>query len=337
MIKGLIHVLFVLFFSLSALFAGISTELEYHGPTEQLIKRDGWNKIYKNLKEMKIPLELIPFFDEIATHEDWGHIGYHGANQEFRIYQDIIRFTVEEILNIPIRDNFHFFRIPGDPELNLNTMKAFIAKWGKNIDNKTIARAKQLLSLNYSIYSNHDRSGSSSLYLFVKDRSKTDINYKKMLEPFFKSLGISTKNIKPLFAKAHEFLDSEGGILFRLEEISHLTHPKKIAYEFLDQQGYPCKAGGYKYGSYPISNHFERMMNELYVEKELDISPQLRLLMNNKYTLNPYSYLNIYRWDLYESEIIEAYETALRSMIREMQSDALKTTIFRAHLLKLWE
>jgi hypothetical protein len=111
--------LLILFFQAS-LTAGIPVQDKYLGPTEQLVKRESWNTIQKNLNKIKIPNDLIPFFDTIASNENWGHIGYHGATQDYRIYQDIIRLTVEEILGIPIRKDFQFLRIPGDSDLNLN-------------------------------------------------------------------------------------------------------------------------------------------------------------------------------------------------------------------------
>ncbi len=315
--------------------AGIPMEGPYLSPSEQLIRRETRLRIERKLNDMHLPLDLIPFFDSIASLEDWGHLGYHGANQGFRVYQDIIRFTIEELVGIPIREDFHFLRVPGDPDLNLNSMKEFENYWGK-IDNTSEKRAKQLLSMNFGIYSNFDVKGSCSVNLFVKDMSKTKINYAKILAPFFKDLGLPQTALSALFEIGHKWFDEEGGILLQVSERSHLDDISNEAYNFADTQGYPAKKRGYRYGTALLSNHFERLMTDQYVQKKLDISPQLRLLINTRYTLNPFSYLNIKRYDLYDSQTVSSYEEEMRNLIRSLPYDALQIEKFQQELLKQW-
>src|SRR5262245_23203487 len=157
----------------TTIFAGIPMTEKFIGPTESLVKRESWDRIKRKLLDMKISPELFPFFDSIAETEHWGHIGYHGSNQGFRIYQDIIKFTLEEIMGIQIRNNFHFLRVPGDPDLNLNSIDEFAIHWD-GIDEKNDLRPKQLISLNFGIYSNFDEKGSCSVNFFVKDKSKNE-------------------------------------------------------------------------------------------------------------------------------------------------------------------
>lgn len=332
----MIRALFLACFLQVSIYAGIPLQESYLSPTEQLIKRESWKKIDKELRKIKIPEELIPFFDLIAAREDWGHIGYHGATQDFRIYQDIIRIVLEELAGIPIRADFQFLRIPGDAELNLNTMDEFVEFWGKRIDNQSRLRAKQLLSLNYSVYSNYDHKGSSSICLFVKDKSKSEVDYAKALNPLFQELGLSTAVLKDLFKVAHKWLDGDGGILLRLSESSHLDNSHGEAYNFADWECYPCERGGYRYGKHLISKEFERMMSDEYVNHKVSIAPQLRLLLNNRYTLNPKSSLQVERWDLYDEGTIKAYEKDLRGKIRTLEFDSAKAKAYKKYLLKLW-
>jgi hypothetical protein len=328
--------LLILFFQAS-LTAGIPVQDKYLGPTEQLVKRESWNTIQKNLNKIKIPNDLIPFFDTIASNENWGHIGYHGATQDYRIYQDIIRLTVEEILGIPIRKDFQFLRIPGDSDLNLNSMDEFINYWGEDdIDNKTKLRSKQLISLNYGIYSNFDHKGSCSISLFVKDKSKSELDYAKQLNPLFENLGISTGALKELFRIAHKRLDGDGGILLRLSESSHLGDPRGEAYNFADEQSYPCKRGGYRWGSHLISKEFEHIMSKRYITHDVKIAPQLRLLVNNANTLNPYSSLSVERWDLYDTNTLETYEAEMRDYISNLKYSSFKVEKYKDKLMKIW-
>lgn len=284
---------------------------------------------------MEIPSEIIPYFSPIIDAEKWGHIGYHGANQGYRVYQDVIRLTVEKILEIPIRKDFQFLRVPGDADLNINSLKEFANRW-QTIDNKNEKRKKQLLSLNFGIYSNFDEEGSCSLNLFVKNKSKTIIDYSSALTPFFCSLGISTDHLKDLFAIARKWLDEEYGILIQISEHSHVNDPNNEAYNFADTYCYPSRKGGYPWDSQLISKHFENIMTDRYLESQLDIAPQLRLLINNRDALNPFSDLDVRRWDLYDSETIVFYEAEMREYIKHMKYDPIKVQMYRDYLLALW-
>jgi hypothetical protein len=332
--KKLITALFLQF--CLVLNAGVSTDIDYYGPTEQLIKRESWERIESKLNRMKISNELIPFFDSIAAQESWGHLGYHGTNQQFRIYQDIIRFTMEEIVSIPIRSDFQFLRIPGDPDLNLKTCEEFFDYWGKKVDNKSELRAKQLLSLNFGMYSNFDVEGSCSVMFFARDISKTKIDYSKFLNPFYNKLGIPLSDLKALFAIAKKWLDDDAGVLLQVSENSHLTDLNQEAFNLADILCYPAKKGGFVHGTRPISIHYGRILSDIYVNSDVDIAPQLRLIISNKTTLNPYSQLSIKRFDSYSPETIKGYEAEMKEYIRNMTFSEEKTQKYRDNLLNTW-
>lgn len=318
----------------AALFAGTPIIDKFKGPTEQLIKRESWPLIERNLSQMSIPKKHYTYFNKISRQENWGHIGYHGANQGFRIYQDIIRFIVEEILVIEVPHNFHFLRIPGDPDLNLNSIAEFKEYWGR-MDNRDSVRSKQLLSLNYAIYSNFDNRGSCSLNLFVKDKDR-EINFRQQLIPLFESLDIRLDAIDELLEIAARHLSGEGGILLQLIDNSHLSDHNGEAYNFADEQCYPSKRGGFRYDSYPLSDHIERIMTDQYVKHKLDASPQLRLLINNRYTLNPFSHLEIKRFDFYDEPTITMYEAEMRNYIKALSWDKEKAAKYKKKLMGLW-
>jgi hypothetical protein len=325
--------LFILCFVASAN-AACPMDDPYKGPTEQLIKRESWNRIERKLLDMKTGRQNFPLFNSIAAEEDWGHIGYHGASQSYRIFQDILKIVVEEILEIPIRDDFYFLRVPGDDDLNLNSIKEFNDYWGKL--NNHGKRAKQLLSLNFGVYSNFNVEGSCSLNLFVHDKSKNSINFINELKPFFDSLGLDKQVLSTLFNNAHKKLSGIGGVLIRITENSHVSYANNKAYNLADELCYPCKRGGHPYGSSIFSNHVERLMSPRYTSKEIDIAPQFRLLINNKVVMNPYSDFQIKRWDLYDPNVIASYETELRDSIKKLESDPAKVKAYRQKLLDLW-
>jgi len=332
-------IIFFFICNLALLQAGIPTStVEYYGPTEMLLARETREKIESFLLKQKVSNELLSFLDSIAAEETWGHIGYHGANNRFRFYQDVIKFTVEEILNIPIRDDFHFLRIPGDSDLNLNSIDKFIRFWGEEqIDNRDELRTKQLLSVNYSIYSNFEIRGCCSASLFARDASATEVDYVKELEPFYNNLGIKPQKLLKLLIVYKEWLSDTGGILLQISEDSHLNDSNQEAYNFADQQCYPAVRGGYRYDNNLISVHFRTVMSDDYINKAVNISDQLRLLLNTRRTLNPYSNLKIKRWELQDPKKIQAYEATMRKMIRGFKFDRKKVVKYRQLLMQKWK
>lgn len=326
-------------FNLTLLQAGIPTHtMEYCGPTEMLLARESREKVESYLLKLKIPTDLLSFLDSIAAEETWGHIGYHGATHSFRFYQDVIKFTIEEILAIPIRDDFHFLRVPGDPDLNLNSVESFIKFWGdEQVDNRDELRAKQLLSMNYSIFSNFQRPGSCSASLFARDRSAAQIDYAKELEPFYANLGIKAEKLQKLLKIYENWLTDTGGLLLQISEDSHIKDSNQEAYNFADKQCYPALRGGFRYDDQLISEHYRMAMTADYVNKAVNISDQLRLLLNTEKTLNPYSHLKIKRWDLQDPKKIEAYEAAMRKAIKNFKYDTKKVLKYRMLLTRKWK
>lgn len=323
----------------TTLYAGIPVSGDYLGPSQTLIQREGIDKIKKTLiTKQKIPQSLFPLFESIMKTEDWGHIGYHGANHGFRFYQDVIKITIEEIVKIPVKKDFQFLRIPGDVDLNLNTVDEFVDYWGvENVDNRNDMRSKQLLSLNYGLYSNYKISGSCSISWFSKDKSASQFDYAKELHPLYRKLGIDTNELKKLSAIANKWLgNGNGGVLIQLSEDRNLIEDTGEAYNYADILAYPAKRGGYRVGDKLISIHYETAMSTNYIKKKSIISDQLRLLMNNKYTLNPFSSLIVKRWDLNDKSKMKSYENELRKKIKSLKYDKNKASKFKNELLKQW-
>ncbi len=336
--KNFLSIIFLII-NFTLLQAGIPmSKVEYCGPTEMLVARESREKIETFLLKQEVPNDLWSFLDSIAAEESWGHIGYHAANHNFRFYQDVIKLTIEEILAIPIRDDFQFLRIPGDPDLNLKSIGKFIDYWGDDqIDNRDEIRTKQLLSMNYSIYSNFEQRGCCSASLFARDTSVIQVDYTKVLEPFYEDLGINIKKLQKLLEIYQEWLGDSGGLILQISEDSHLNDFNQEAYNFADKLCYPCIRGGFRYDDNLISVHLLTAMSVDYVNKAVNISDQLRLLLNTRHTLNPYSNLKIKRWDLQDPKKIEAYETIMRKAIRNFKFDRKKVTNYQQLLMRKWK
>jgi hypothetical protein len=78
-------------------------------------------------------------------------------------------------------------------------------------------------------------------------------------------------------------------------------------------------------------------MTEDYINKEKNISDQLRLVLNNQHTLNPYSHLKIKRWDQEKPREVTKYEKAMRAAIRDLQYSKKKWRKYNKYLLTTWK
>jgi hypothetical protein len=74
------------------------------------------------------------------------------------------------------------------------------------------------------------------------------------------------------------------------------------------------------------------MMTDSYISKDSEVAPQLRLLIDNRYTLNPYSNLVVKRWDLNDKERVAKYEAEMRKYIRNLKTDSKKVKEYKAKL-----
>jgi len=282
----------------------------YRPPTERYIGHYEWDKIANSMGP-HVSMVNRNLFDRISDREELGFVGYHGCSQEYRIFQDIIRVVIEEIIGISIRDDFEFFRIPGDPQFSYNNL----AEWGKSTMSST-----HFLWMNYAIYGNHQYLGSSSYYYFTANSSAHKYNFANIIKPLFSRLEMDMETIGSLFDIGREFLG--GGVIYQLFDMSHYD-PRKLHYELADSH---CSGFG---SNLPFSKIIAGTSSSGFALEN-------RMLMSNAYTLNPYSALVVKRFDSNEPEDVNTYMEKLRDAVRALHFSEEKTEIYRDELLLLW-
>jgi hypothetical protein len=293
----------------------IERKIQYRYPTERFIDAHSWESIYSGLKSLGVSMVHRNLFDRIWHREEPGFLGYHGSTQEYRIYQDIIRLIIEEHIKIPIREDFHFFRIPGDPQFHHQNLQEYgDYQWNYS--------PTHFLCMNYALYGNFQSPASCSYYYFAENSSLTHINYERKLEWLFNKLGIDSSMIYEAFTIGRLYLEAEKGILIQVFDMSHFN-PWRKHYDLSDGQ-----CGGF--ASSPIS--------EIVAGTHPTSFPwQIRMLMSNRHTLNPYSPLIIKRYDALDPKVIQEYEQELREFIAKLIPEEEKMEQYKKELLEVWE
>lgn len=304
-------------FSLNALEPVV--EESFIAPSTRYLSTHDLNYIKPFMKGYGVIEKHVFVFNNAIAKETIGFFGYCGAGREFRIYQDLIRFVVEDILKIYLRDDFQFLNIPGQPVLNINSAAEFLALEPSTLQDAQLKAANPFISLNLALYENYYYESLCSIPFFTKNHEQKGLETK--LEPFFIALGINKDNIRKIFTIARSKLPNEG-ILLQFFDDSN--------YELLNKQAYCSLSNGT-----PYLRDFK--ISDFLLNPNQNAFPRIRLIMNNRYTLNPHSSLKVIRYDMTAEYVRQAYEQAIRDFLKTLSVDVELVKKYREELLSKWE
>lgn len=300
--------------------SGAEMEETFISPTKRFNATHDLFNIFSKFKSYGATSTHFTLFSQLIEKEDTTFFGYHGARREFRIYQDIIRIAIEELLEIPIRPDFHFFRIPGDPKQDIGSAKQFLINHNYDVFDDNPLEAQQLLSINMALYEYYWNDNNCSVYFFVNDANWHFHSYENLIRPFFILLGIDPNYIHEAFEIGRNTLNGSA-VLMQLFDGS--------GYQFLNDQAYLSHMSGRVYQT-------DDTPSEVILDNEKSSFPQLRLMMDNQYSLNPFSYLIVKRYDLNDTETVNDFEQKLRHYLKTLPIDASQKEIYREQLLHMW-
>lgn len=307
----------------------------YVKPTEHFLGQISYEEMWKSLDELKVSRSNETLFNEIIKIESPGFFGYHAASgQDFRIIQDIIRVSIEEILEIQLPKDFHFLRFPNDSDLDIDSVHDFFGRH-EVIDNNGPLKSKQLLSLNIPLYGGiaGTRGKSCTVAYFATSEyaPKDKIKLEPMMAHFFEDLGASQEEAEGAatsISERKELLNLDQGILLQFFDKSHLSKGEDHYFELIDNFGYAAKARG--------GSPMEETLPSRYLLDETTSYPQLRLVLSNFSTLNPFDNLAIVRYDNQDPASVALWEDHLRLIIRNIVVDPVKRDQFKAKLITNW-
>lgn len=292
----------------------VSNEIVYRSATERYVDDCGRDSIEIGLKRHGGLVIDQRFLEKISHLEKAGFVGYHGTTQKYRIFQDIVKLIIEDVVGIPVREDFYFFRLPGDPHYSYMNLRE---GGSQEVD------ASRFLSMNFAIYSNHNIMGSSSYHYFTLHWSAAPKDYEVIIKPLFVQLGIPTDKIHELFKIGEKHLSKTNGVLYQIFDMSHLD-PSKTYYSLADAH---CISYGSKL---PFSSVVKGTFPTRFPN-------HIRMLLTNEATLNPYSPLVIKRFDKLSSEATVAYMEELRLAVKSLSYSQDKAISYRDELFLLWK
>lgn len=300
------------------------SELQFISPSQRFFCKHSLEKILSTLTSQGIKIKELPLFQKLVEQETDGFIGYHGGCSDYRLFQDLIRFVIEEVLDIYIRDDFHFLRIPGMEDLNFDTAEAFLNDNANEIDDTVPYIQQHLLSLNIALFQFYDWPLDLTPRYFIENKTSARPDYWKLLLKFVETIGLDPKEFEPIFALGRSYLPQDRGILIQFFSGNEDASP----HSFVDAHFYAAYSGGKPYG----------IKSPSYYLKSASVNdfPQLRLVINNKNILNPFSSFLMKRYDTYKDEQRHYYEAAMRHFIRCLAVDTEKRKSTRDALLLLW-
>lgn len=288
-----------------SLFLSQSHGSEFISPTKQHVAEVTLEQIKYDLKGKGVGLEYRELFDKAISEETIGFMGYHGDSLDFLVYQDVIRILIEEVLEIPVRKDFHFISTP----FKINDIQSISKLFVKDV-HYLPSVLEGTFSLNFSLYSNHNRLGLNTVVNFTKNEGDGANLQRKELEHMFGELGMDLTLVDAIYEISHQYLDSRSGVFIQVFDNS--TTP----YEFGNTVAYPSSPNGF------ISENNPK---------------ELRLVLDVRGVLNPTSPLTIKRYTKIQPGKLKAWEQELRELIRSSSFDAVKRDGLRQDLLNKWK
>ncbi len=304
----------------------VLTAVKFIPPTKRFIDAHSLLLINRALQKFGATAKDIDLFKSMTRNETEKFLGYQAGSSTVRVFQDIIHTIVKEILQIPVPDDFVFLRVPGDETFSYEKATDFLREKGKNIPianwDTTPDIRQHIVSLNMNLYQSYNADWDLTPRYYLQNATWTHANVREIIKPFFSSLGIDSQSVDALWTQALDLLSHKRGYILQFFDESD-------EFDFATKHSYISYSGGKPHPAYP--NH------EILFDDSAINFPQIRLVMGNESTLNPFSSMKMKRYDDMTSIERSQYESKLSTLIKKQHFDPQKVALMREKLLNLWQ
>jgi hypothetical protein len=193
-----------------------------------------------------------------------------------------------------------------------------------------------LVSMNASVFGNFTDTGSFSAGIFFENESvlKGDAPLEKILTDFFKHIGLEPSLANLLWCEGQKILVDAGnhrGCLLQFFDESKAEGLKPFS--LADSDMYVSFRHGIPVFDLVPSEYIQGQYFLKNGRKDLE----LRLVMNNKTNLNPYSSIRMVRHDGLTDLDPEKIPLKMKELLQNASRDEVKLQIYIETLEKLWE
>ncbi len=190
----------------------------------------------------------------------------------------------------------------------------------------------RVVCMNVALFGNYFRWDESSIYIFSQDSSieAGEDNVVNYLSDFFDEIGLPKNKAKELFETGRDIIRSSGykmGTLLQFFDISagdRLNDIDKSSFVSLD------------FGKPIININSSDLVKGDYPPKKNDIDLQLRLIIGNSETLNPFGPFRMKRHDMLPKEIGDSIIASMKEKLRDTPVDQQKKSAYLEKINRLW-
>ncbi len=207
----------------------------------------------------------------------------------------------------------------------------FFSRFNDNV----APQQEMLVSLNISLLGNYVGSGEFTPMVLLENRSISFGERKTTddLKAFFEMIGLDPSLVDSMENEGAVILTEAGqfkGCLLQFYDESAGLGNEVMS--FVDQNTYVSLANGVPLPELKPS----KLIQGQYKLKKNSWDLQLRLVMDNKTTLNPFSPLRMIRHEVLSSEDSEKILTKMKELLRNSQKDEVKLQHYKNALEELW-
>jgi len=270
-----------------------------------------------------------PLIDQILAKEkelsDTHYVFYHAHEKELMVLHDFLKEVRSYLALVPKHPYFTFLRSHKNQIPELKNANNYLDS-NTDIDDWKEAYRGHMLSVNLSLFGNHEFYDSCTIYYFFKNKSLYKGGLSKRLTTVVEQYGFDQKYIKEILALT-DHLASETGNLLQIfipktdvDQLVYLAHPGGSPYKNpIIDQCYDTKKKRHTSIS-PIL--------ELYCDAPFYISNLERLqarILFFEPLFTPDSRIKIVRYNTVPEKNMRTYEAALADIVRRMLADSLKS------------
>lgn len=247
----------------------------------------------------------------IRENESDGFFGYHATSTSHWILNETIKCVLSDLGSIDLPDDYYFLRIPGSAQLSEGGVKEYRSLFVEYDDTRPLQQG-MLASLNIDLLANLDDPKESTWTIFLSNCSVSGKGAEIWiddLELFLVQAGMDSGTALKVYELGASLCASDRGVLLQLfapsSDFEGFLHRNTFCAAPKGQPDFDCS---------PLDLLRQR-------SRDWGRYNQLRLVMNHRETVNPYSGLRMRIYHGTNHEERKLFSEELQKVLRQNLCD----------------